>query len=286
MRKLLALTAVSLGSLLAQGQAPDVRIKGDVSFSYVGSDGGSLRAISPLNRYSTISLSTLSPLGFNILLSQRFSFVRDDADNEFFDEYYVEDPGSWRIGKQYLPFGGGQIMRETALAARVDSSLIFEGLPLSIALVDAGKGRQAGLIGRLGGRGYGFSVAIGDHWGINGTSLALFQTLGPGPGRENGYQQALGFDWNQRSGRLTTRYESVALRKPNGVGEELDLNDLSFNYDLGGRNSLLLGFSTGLGRWVRFGGSYNAKHGVSVEVLSRGTDGKLVESSLTLRIKF
>lgn len=286
MRKFLALTAAALSIQIAQSQAPDVRIKGDVSFSYVNSEGGALRTINPLNRYSTISLSTLSPLGFNILLSQRLSYIQDDADNEFFDEYYVEDPGSWRIGKQYLPFGGGLIMRETALAARVDSALIFEGLPLSLALVDAGKGRQAGLIGRLGGRGYGLSAAIGDHWAINGTALALFQSLGPGLGRENGYQQALGFDWNQRSGKLTSRYETVAFRRPNGVGEEIVLSDLSFSYDLGGRNSLLFGVSNGQGRWLRLGGSYNAKHGVTVEALTRGTDGKIVESSLTLRIRF
>ncbi|MEI7577259.1 MAG: hypothetical protein WCK51_10220 [Armatimonadota bacterium] len=286
MRKLLALSFLALSIQAAQSQAPDVRIKGDVSLSYINNEGAGLRTISPLNRYSTISLSTLSPLGFNILLSQRFSFIQDDADNEFFDEYYVEDSGSWRVGKQYLPFGGGQIMRETALAARIDSNLIFEGLPLSLALVDAGKGRQAGVIGRLGGRGYGFSAALGDHWGINGTALNLFQSLGPGMGRESGYQQAFGFDWNQRAGRLTTRYESVALRRPNQASDELNLTDLSFTYDLGGRNQLLFGVSDGRDRWLRFGGTYNAKHGVTIEVLSRAQNGKIVESSLTFRIKF
>lgn len=286
MRKFLALSLLSLSVRVALGQAPDVRIKGDVSFSYINNDGASLRTISPLFRYSTISLSTLSPLGFNILLSQRFSFLQDDADNEFFDEYYVEDSGSWRIGKQYLPFGGGQILRETALAARVDSNLIFEGLPLSLALVDAGKERQAGLIGRLGGRGYGFSAALGDHWGINGSALALFQTLGPGLGRGNGFQQAFGFDWNQRSGRLTTRYESVALRQSNVDGDDLNLTDLSFTYDLGGRNSVLFGISDGRERWTRFGGTYNAKHGVTVEALTRALNGRIVESSVTLRVRF
>ena len=286
MRKLLALIFLTLGIQNALSQAPDVRIKGDVSLSYINNEGAGLRMISPLHRYSTISLSTLSPLGFNILLSQRFSFIQDDADNELFDEYYVEDPGSWRVGKQYLPFGGGQILRETALAARVDSNLIFEGLPLSLALVDAGKGRQAGLIGRLGGRGYGFSAALGDHWGINGTAFNLFQSLGPGLGRESGYQQAFGFDWNQRAGRLTTRYESVALRRPNQASDELNLTDLSFTYDLGGRNQLLFGVSDGRDRWLRLGGTYNAKHGVTVEALSRAQNGRIVESSLTLRIKF
>ena len=286
MRTFLAVTLLTLGTQSAQSQAPDVRIKGDLSFNYINNDGVGLRTISPLGRYSTISLSTLSPLGFNILLSQRFSFIRDDADNEFFDEYYIEDPGSWRIGKQYLPFGGGQILREAALAARVDSSLIFEGLPISLALVDAGKGRQAGVIGRLGGRGYGFSAALGSHWGINGTAFNLFQSLGPGLGRENGYQQAFGFDWNQRAGRLTSRYESVALRRSNSSGDDLNLTDLSFIYDLGGRNSLLLGLSQGKQRWLRFGGTYNAKHGVTVEALSRAMNGSIFESSLTLRIRF
>ena len=286
MRTFLAVTLLTLGTQYAQSQAPDVRIKGDVSFSYINNDGVGLRTISPLGRYSTISLSTLSPLGFNILLSQRFSFIRDDADNEFFDEYYIEDPGSWRIGKQYLPFGGGQILRETALAARVDSNLIFEGLPLSLALVDAGKGRQAGVIGRLGGRGYGFSAALGAHWGINGTAFNLFQSLGPGLGRERGYQQAFGFDWNQRSGRLTSRYESVALRLPNGGDDALNLTDFSLSYDLGDRNSLLVGLSQGNERWIRFGGTYNAKHGVTVEALTRAMNGRIVESSVTLRVRF
>jgi hypothetical protein len=78
----------------------------------------------------------------------------------------------------------------------------------------------------------------------------------------------------------------LALRRPNGTLGELDLTDLSFTYDLGGRNSLLIGFSSGLERWARFGGTYNAKHGVTVEGLVRSRNGVALESSLTLRVRF
>jgi hypothetical protein len=286
-------TTAALLLLTATGysQAPDVRIKGDISLGMTSSNDFSLGAKSytPLGRYSTFSLQATLPVGLKIFLSERSEAIKNDPDNDSFDEYYVEDPGLWRIGKQYIPFGGGGFFRQSVLAARIDSKLILEGLPLSVAFVDGGKDRQYGFVGRIGSRGLGISFALGRHWGINSTSLALTQSLQSPEDIGNGWRQAYAFDLNRRSGKVAYRTELLILSEAEGASINKELGDFQIGYDLGHRHSASFGISKTLGEpevFYRFGGVYNTAKGVQLEGLYRLTNGTFRDFSVFLRFRF
>lgn len=275
----------------AAAQAPDVKIKGDISLGMTSSKDFSLGAKSytPLGRHSILSLQATLPVGLKVFLSERTESITNDPDFDSFDEYYIEDSGLWRVGKQYIPFGGSGFFRQSVLAARVDSKLILEGLPLSIAFVDGGQGRQYGISGRVGGRGLGLSFAIGRHWGINSTALSLTQSLQSPEGVGNGWRQALGFDLNRRSGKVTYRTELLLLREPEGVSVDKQLGDFQMTYDLGHRHSALVGVSKSFGEadfLFRAGGVYNAAKGVQIEGLYRLINGEFRDFSVFLRFRF
>jgi hypothetical protein len=291
MRTILLVSLGLFASSFVLAQAPDVRIRGDLTIGLItpGKRDVAFRAYSPLGRFSTVSLQTVLPIGLKVNLAQRVSNLPGDADSEPFDEYFVEDPGSWRIGKQYLPFGGGVLFRETAKAARVDSSLIVEGLPLAFALVEQGTGRQQGAIGRLGSRGLGISAAVGRHWGINGTALSTLRPIGSGLGLGKGWKQAYSIDWNRRFGKVTARFEGLLLRQPETTEGEPEFFDTSLSYDLGYRHSCFLGLAKELGNtilWWRLGGIYTAQKGVQVETMLRTRSGEFVDFTCSLRVRF
>ncbi len=272
-------------------QAPDVKIKGDLSLGMTSSNDFSLGAKSytPLGRYSTISLQAMLPIGLKVFLSERSGTITNDTDRDSFDEYYVEDPGLWRVGKQYLPFGGGGFFRQTVLAARVDSKLLIDGLPVSVAFVDGGKGHQYGIVGRIGGRGLGLSFCLGSHWGINSTALSLTQSMEAPEGVGNGWKQAFGFDIGRRTGKLNYRTEILLLREAEGTSVDKELGDFQISYDLGHKHSALFGVSKSFGETnlqFRFGGTYNAAKGVQLESLYRTTNGQFRDFSVFLRFRF
>jgi hypothetical protein len=290
MRRLLC---SAVGSIVwiaaARAQLADVRFRGDLSFGLIQSDGLRARAYTPLGRFSTLGIQAMLPVGIKANIFQRVSNLPNDVDNDGFDEYSVEDPGSWKLGKQYLPFGGGTLMRETALAVRVDSALIFEGLPLAIAIVDQGRGRQYGLSARLGSKGLGASVAIGRHFGINGTSLAVINR--PSIGEENGWQRMFGADWNRRFGRFHAKIEGVILRGAEGISDDEEFVDVYVGYDIGQgrRHSIGFGATREIGNDVtnfRLMGTYTAQKGVQLEGMLRQTSNSFVDFSVFLRIKF
>ena len=289
--KTTALITFGFLSCVASAQIPDVKIKGDFSLGLVSSKDFSLGAKSytVLGRYSTFSLQATLPVGLKVFLSERSETITNDPDQESFDEYYVEDPGSWRVGKQYIPFGSGGFFRQSVLSARVDSKLLLEGLPLSIAFVDGGKGRQYGISGRVGSRGLGVSFCIGRHWGINSTALGLTQSLQAPEGIGNGWKQAYGIDLNRRSGKVTYRTEVLLLSEAEGTSTDKELGDIQVGYDLGHRHSANFGISKSFGDTdilYRFGGVYNVAKGVQIESLYRLTNGNFRDFSVFVRIRF
>jgi hypothetical protein len=293
-RETLKFTATAISLIIcdiAVAQAPDVKIKGDFSLGMTSSKDFSLGAKSytPLGRYSIFSLQTLLPIGLNVFLSERSNAITNDPDNDSFDEYYVEDPGLWRVGKQYIPFGGGGFFRQSVLAARVDSKLLLGGLPAALAFVDGGRGHQYGLAGRIGNRGLGFSFALGRHWGINSTSLALTQSLQTPEGTGKGWEQAYEVDVNRRNGKFTYRAEALFLREPEGTSKEKELGDFQAIYDFGHKHSATVGVSKELGTsdlLYRFGGVYNAAKGIQLEGLYRLDNTNFRDFSVFLRIRF
>lgn len=283
----------ALGSLVlasvAKSQLADVRFRGDLSFGLIQGDGLRTRAYTPAGRFSTLGITALLPIGIKANIFQRVANLPNDVDNDGFDEYSIEDPGSWKIGKQYLPFGGGTLMRETTLAARVDSALIFEGLPLALAIVDQGRGRQYGVSARLGSKGLGASVAFGRHFGINGTSLAIINR--PSLGEGNGWQRMFGADWNRRFGRFNAKIEGVILRGAEGISDDEEFVDVYVGYDLGQgrRHSIGFGATREVGSDItnfRLVGVYTAQKGVQVEGMLRQTSNAFVDFSVFLRVKF
>ena len=275
----------------SHAQAPDVKIKGDFSLGMTSSKDFSLGAKSYtlLGRYSTFSLQSTFPIGLRVFLSERSSAITNDPDKDSFDEYYVEDPGLWRVGKQYLPFGGGGFFHQSVLSARVDSKLLIDGLPVSLAFVDGGRGHQYGLAGRIGTRGLGLSFALGRHWGINSTSLALTQSLQTPEGVGNGWRQAFEVDMNRRNGKFNYRAEALFLREPEGTTKTKELGDVQAIYDLGHRHSATFGVSKELGTSdliYRFGGIYSAAKGIQLEGLYRLDNMNFRDFSVFLRIRF
>ena len=280
----IALTACS------GAQAPDVRIKGDISLGLTSSNEFTLGAKSytPLGRYSTVTLQAFLPVGLRVNLSERVQTITNDPDNDQFDEYYVEDPGSWRVGKQYVPFGSGAFFHQSVVAARIDSNLLV-GAPLSLAVADGGHGRQYGIVGRLGGRSLGFSFAYGRHWGINSTSLALTQSLDTPEGLRNGWKQAFGLDSNRRAGKFAYRTEGLILRQPEGTSKDKELGDFQVTYDLGHRHSIYTGVSKVLGdsqTYTRIGGAYTAAKGIQLEGMYRLSNRNFRDVSVFLHFKF
>jgi hypothetical protein len=273
----------------AHAQAPDIKVKGDLTLGLIYQSDRSLsfRAVSPLGRYSTLGVQALLPVGLNVFVSQRFARLPNDPDSDSFDEYYIEDLGSWRVGKQYLPFGGGFLFRESVRSARVDTSLLIEGIPMMIAVVESGAGKQFGGVVRVGSKGFGISVANGRRWGINGTALSVIRNIGDNNGA--GWKSAFGVDWNRRFGKLSARIETIGLSGPEESGSNLNAFDAQFTYDLGKRHSALVGVSNDLTNkiaWLRVGGTYNLAKGFGVEGLFRSSNGEFRDFSVMLRIKF
>lgn len=274
----------------ASAQIPDVRIRVDATLSARTEEHGpdSVHYYSTMGRPSTIALTfTLEP-GFRAYVAERLEKIPGDPE-DLLDEIYVEDEGIWRVGKQYLPFGSGQILHESVPAARGDTNLIFEGLPLALALCDGGPNYQRGFVGRLGSR-IGLSLAVGHHFGIAGTALTQirYPELAPGPGR--GWQQAIGADASKTFGTLVLRAEGVAFRNgETGLDRDLNLLDLTATYAPEKDQSLYLGWTRaddGFGTFVRVGASLSMDRLVSFEPMVRYRDGQFLDLSMSVRVRF
>ncbi|MBI1332855.1 MAG: hypothetical protein JST12_03135 [Armatimonadetes bacterium] len=289
--KSLALGFACLTTSVALAQAPDVRIRGDLSLGMASSKEYSLggRTYTPLGRHSVITLQTYLPVGLRVVFAERVQPIKNDPDDDAFDEYYVEDPGSWRVGKQYVPFGGGAFFHQSVQAARIDSNLALGGVPLAIAIADGGNGRQYGVVGRIGGRGLGLSFAVGRHWGVNSSSMALTQSLQKPEGLGNGWKQAVGVDIYRRSQKFVYRTEAIVLRQPEGTSKDKEAGDFLVTYDLGHRHSAFAGVSKVFGdreTFTRLGCVYNAAKGIQLEGTYRLTDRNFRDFSIFLHVRF
>lgn len=162
-------------------------------------------------RPSLVGLRLVLESGNRVYVAQRLQRVEGSGDPDSVDEYYIESRGSWRLGKQTLPFGRRILMRENALAARIDTELVIDALPASVAYCDAGPGRNRGVVARIG-REVGFSFAVGDHFGIQQTALAKVRPLSEAPGRGRGHRAAYGLDCGVPIGSAFVTCEFVALR--------------------------------------------------------------------------
>lgn len=293
--KLAGVTGLLLLAGLCRAQVPDVVIKLDSRLSYRSQVDGSttLRYYDSLGRASIISLGFNLEPGFKAYISQRFQRIPHDGDPDQLEEYFIEDPGLWRVGKQFVPFGNGALIRESAVGARGDFELPLDGVTAAIALVDSGVGRQRGLAGRVTGRfggRYGLSFAVGDHWGISASSLALVRPVERSPGLGHGYARMFGVDYSQPFGPFFLRAEWVYLASgARTVDRDNHVLDVSLTIDPSSNRSYTLGYTKShdpTDEFYRLQGSLKTTKNVYFEPMIRYRNGDVYDFQVALRVKF
>ncbi|MBX3120278.1 MAG: hypothetical protein KF784_14530 [Fimbriimonadaceae bacterium] len=285
------LIAIALGvTSLAAAQTPDVFVKLDARINYrtIPEGRSTLRWYDSLGNLSTVALTfTLEP-GFTVLFSERLQRLPTGGDPEMLDEYYVEDPGYWRFGKQYLPFGQQRLFRESVSAARVNTTLGSDALPLSIAWCDAKGGRQRGLIGRIGTR-IGFSFAVGEHFGISPTTLAVMRDMEDAPGKGRGFRQAFALDLGRKIGLLDAKAEFIAFRDGHHAGDDdLNISDIELSFDPSKYRGITFGWTrnwTDNENTLRAQGRFLVTGNAWVEPLIRLKKGQVFDFSVAFHIR-
>lgn len=287
-----ALGIIGLGlAAMAAGQNPDVRFRFDLAPTYrTDSRGlGSLRLYDPLGRYSTFGISLLTEIGFRVVVAQRLARIGNEADRSGIDVGYVEDEGLWRVGKQYVPFGSGRMIRESLIAARGDTDLFIEGFPIAAALADGGAGQARGFSARVGSR-IGFSVAIGEHWGSAATSFTPIRRPEESGGRGSGYRLLLGVDAARKIGSFEAFGDLVIARQ----GQTPNDPD-RFAFELGGsfrlpnRSLVVASYARDSATsrdFFRLSGAFPVERRATLEPFLRVSEGRLFDLALTLRIRF
>lgn len=217
----------------ALAQTPDTLLKVDMRLHYRSANGQTptFRFYDGFGESAKISLiATLEP-GYLARVSERFQKIPGNTDQELLEEYFIEDPGLWRVGKQWIPFGQGRIVRETALAARGDTTLIAEGVPMTIAFFDNGRGRTQGASGRIGGR-LGLSFVAGKNVCSQATNLANTRDIELASNQAQGYKLVLGADFSRRFGLWSVAGEFAAFRQGETQNEpDIDVSDVQISFE-------------------------------------------------------
>lgn len=281
--------AIGLASAISFAQVPDVQVKADLGPTFRNQvDGGSsIHWYDVFGHHSTISLQFALEPGFRAFVSQKIERIRHDGDNTQIDESYVEDVGVWRAGKQYLPFGQQRIIRESVVAIRSDTDLFLRDLPIKIAACDGGHQRERGIAGRIG-RDIGVSFAVGQHFGIAGTSLTQVRLPNEGPGIDGGYQRIFGLDASRNVGVLKLSGEYVLLRGGELGSPDRDVVDIIATLAPATTRSLTFGYTVashpGLTS-MRVQGSMMMQPNLWIEPWIRTRNGRMFDTGVTLRVR-
>lgn len=206
------LLAVLVVPGLALAQTPDVTFFADLRPTLrLTENDGTLSLIDVEGRHSIVGIRIILEDGTRAYLAQRLERVEGDMDDDSIDEAFIDINGEWRIGKQYLPFGTGILIRDNAIAARFDTTLVFNGVPIKIAYADAGSDRTRGVTARVG-TWWGVSGATGEHFAAQGWSLTPFRDVEDAPGEGRGYSFLLGADATVSLGSASVTVEFVTLQ--------------------------------------------------------------------------
>lgn len=190
----------------------------------------------PTGRQSLVGLRMILESGLRAYVAQRLQRVENSGDPDTLDEYYIENRGHWRVGKQYLPFGRRETIRTTVPAARLDTTLLLDEAPVSVAVFDAGSGRPRGVSGRLGGP-IGVSFMVGSHLAVQPTDLAHFRNLETAPGAGRGHRLLLGADTQIGLGSAQMSLEWVSLRRgETDLDRDQDVSDVRLRFRLPDRD--------------------------------------------------
>ncbi len=274
----------------AVAQVPDVRFHLDLYGSYdaPANNSGTFHFYDPLGDASTFQISLNIDSGLHAYLSERLEQFDHDPSHDPLEQYYVEDQGIWRLGKQYLPFGSGTLVRENVLAAMGETKLLVENSRLALAYCDGGVGNQRGVAGRLGGK-LGFSAAIGDRFGISPTSFDVVRSPNASPGIGQGWKYMFGADGSRNAGKFTTSGEAVWLL---GGETREDLSqliwDLKETFHFDSNHWVLAGLSNTSDDHVtvaRLTAHIPWTKAYAIEPLLRYRDGRYYDFALTVHLR-
>ena len=288
----LALVLLAALCSFAQAQNPDLifNIDGRMQF-LTGSQGPTfVRFYDNLGRHSVGSITFFTEAGFQGFVSEKFERIPGDADHDSLDQYYIEDQGIWRVGKQYLPFGSGRFLHESVLAVRGDTQLVMEGFPITVAACDNGNGRQRGVVGRIGSR-LGLSFAVGTHFGINATSFDLVRRPEDSPGVGHGYKTMIALDYSKNAGKLIDLGgEMIMVADGNTPSDHNDtMFDVTAKLQPDLRRSVTLGWTRDNAQradFYRLMGAFTISRNLILEPIVRYKGGVLFDAGLTLHFKF
>lgn len=291
LRSWISVVGVGLFSALACAQNPDLIFNIDGRMQFLsGSQGPTfVRFYDNLGRHSVGSITFYTEAGFQGFVSEKFARIPNDADRDTLDQYYIEDEGIWRVGKQYLPFGSGKFLHESVLAIRGDTQLIVEGLPIVVAACDNGERRQRGFVGRVGSR-LGFSFALGDHFGINATSFCLVRRPEDSPGAGHGYKSMFAVDYSKNAGSMfDISGELIVLRNGDTASDrDNTLFDVSATLHGDRRRQLTVGWTHDKAQsadFYRVAGSFFISRYLILEPIVRYKNGALFDAGLTFHFK-
>lgn len=276
----------------ANGQTPEVSIFADLRFSILreGSNNLVVRLYDPNGKPSTIGFRMILETGNRAMISQKLQNISSSADPSGLDEMWIESTGVWRIGKQYIPFGNRSLVNETVPAVRIDTQLLFQEAPISIAYADAGEGRTRGFTARIG-REIGLSLAVGDHFAIQGGTLTPMRPPSAAPGKGRGYELMYGADANISLGSFILNLEYVAFRKGETIQDvEMDVTDIRLTWFLpNSANSYTVGWAKD---WAndkssfRLQGDFNVSERVILSPYFRFNRSTLEDFGVFARIRF
>lgn len=286
--------AVVLGALLcsaAHAQMPDVRVKFDMLYAMGAQKDGA-----PVARFydregnrALLNVTLIMETGIRAYLSQRLQQIANDPDQDPFEEYYLEDPGLWRLGKQMLPFGPKHLIRESAFGAVGETGLALEGIPIVVGLFDGGAGKQRGVVGRIGSR-LGLSFAVGDHFGIGASSLNMVRQPEDSPGLSAGFRQLYGLDYSKSFGHGTLSGELLFMRDSNLASDQNDtLYDVSFAIGPPKLPVATIGLSRSMAlskSFLRTEGLIKVNKNLWVRPLIRLADRGLYDGGVTIQARF
>jgi len=284
-----ALSSVSI----AYAQVPNAAVRVDLFPSYISETGSKnrIRWYDPMARVSTVGMGLNLEPGYYVLITERLQRISGDLDKQQLDEFYVEEPGFWRVGRQYIPFGRQNLVRQASTAVRT-SQLPFlkKAIPIQLAFVHDGGKQARGLVGRLGTKVVGVSLAYGDHFLLPSTNLAQFSDFENKDPNRKGYKLMVGLDLTRKWGQLELAAEYLGLRRGESLAERArDITDFTVTARPDNKTKLTAGWVRDYKQGIdlyRFESEIIANRNVAIRSFVRFDRGAWKDLSVGVRIRF
>lgn len=275
----------------AFAQVPDVKIKAEFRAMYrsVRGEDSSLRWYDWTGRHSIVEIELGLEPGYRAYVAERFQRIAGDPDGEQLDQYYIEDPGLWRVGKQQIPFGIGRLLNEKARGARGDTSFLLGSQEITGSVFDNGQDRLRGASLRIGNR-IGASLEVGSNIAAQASALSMLRKPEDSPGLGRGYRLAVGAHFRRSWGLYSVEAEGVALRNGHtALDTPKDVSDIQFTLRADNRRSVSLGWTRDwrdTANFLRATGRFVLHRNVAIEPMLRLRNGRVFDAAITSVVKF